>query len=261
MAGFTVPSSVNYSSPLNAVPLDWTEDPPEGAKGIQCSIAWGTDGGPNNAVYLNCQNNATLNFSKVRSLIVDNSMSGADVEFVFPDTETTVSIPAYTPYAIIPVFTNQVQFYVISPNAQSEDVTNFTILNTAAPPVAVPTTQEQNFNYVAGIDISGGSGSTQLIPAGINGTLEGLFASGTIGTVSTGVNATVTIEDGNGKVLAVGYMAVTGGAGGSGVINNVTLFSNSDMRVRFNNGVKIFWTLSGTPSPANVSANAYYRTP
>jgi hypothetical protein len=258
---FNVPNAVNYSSPLNAVPLDWTSSPIEGAKGIQCTVAWGTQGGPNNAVYVNCQNNATLNFSKIRALIIDNSQSGADIQFIFPDTETTVSVPAYTPYAIIPVFTNQTQFYLVSPLAKDADKTNFTILNTAPPPVAVPTTQEQNFVYASSVNIAGASGTVPLVPAGTDGTIENVFIGGEIGAVAGGAASSITLSDGTGKVIAVGQMSVTGGAGGTGVVNNVTMFSQSDLHVRFTNGLNLNWTTGGAVNGATVSANVYYRQP
>ena len=257
MSGFTVPNAVNYSSPLNAVPLDWTSSPVEGPKGIQCSIAWGTQGGPNNAVYVNCQNNATLNFSKIRALIIDNSRCGADVEFIFPDTETTVSVPAYTPYAIIPIFTNQTQFYSSCPNAQSEDITNFTILNTAPPPVAVPTTQEQNFYSIGNLNVASASGSLQVVSTDISGTLEGISISGW-GQAASGVGAATqfTIKDGDGNSLWEGLMYVAGNG-----FNNIVLTNLTDIRLRFQKGLEVSWVTSGGPPSMTMAVNLYYRTP
>jgi hypothetical protein len=258
---FSVPNAVNYSSPLNAVPLDWIDPPVEGNKGIQCSITWATDAGANGAVYVNCQNNATLNFSKIRAIVVDNSQCGADVTFVFPDTETTVSVPAYTPYAIIPVFTNQTQFYAIANGYEGTDTTRFTILNTSPPPVALPTTQEQNFSGIAGEDVTATTGSVPLVGSQVNGTLEGVFIGGTLGSTATGLECVVTLKDGTGKILAVGSIGVTGGPSGSGVVNNVVMFQQSDMRVRFKNGINLTWVTGAGASTATVSANLYYREP
>jgi hypothetical protein len=254
---FSVPNAVNYSSPLNAVPLDWTSPPVEGAKGIQCQITWSTtQSGANKAVYVNCQNNATLNFSKIRAIIVDNSANGADIQFIFPDTETTVSVPAYTPYAIIPVFTNQTQFYLVSPNAETTDATKFTILNTAPPPIAVPTTQEQNFFTTAPKNVTAASGTVQLIPATVSGTLEAINISGYIyGSASAG-SVTFSITDGLSHTLYNGKMA-----SGVSTMHNILLVDQTDLRLRFQNGLSLSWTTANAPTDAYLSTNLYYRQP
>jgi hypothetical protein len=253
---FTVPVSVNYASPLNAVPLDWTSEPNEGAKGIQCSITWNaSESGANKSVYLNMQNNAPLNFSKIRALVFDNSANGSDVQVIFPDTETTVSIPAYTPYAVIPVFTNIVQFYIQSPNALATDKTNFMILNTLPPPVVVPTTQEQSFDGEAGIDATS-SGSTQLVAAGINGTLEAVSVGGFIVGGGTGGSITVDLVDGGGNTIMIGVRGTD-----TSQFQNMNIFELSGLQVRFTNGLQLVWTTVGAPVSCFLNANVYYRTP
>jgi hypothetical protein len=255
---FTVPNAVNYASPLNAVPLDWTSPPVEGAKGIQCSIQWNaSQSGANKAVYVNCQNNATLNFSKIRALIVDNSQCGSDVEVIFPDTETTISVPAYTPYAIIPVFTNQTQFYVVSALAETTDKTSFTILNTAPPPIAVPTTQEQNFSTIGSIPI-GVTGSQQIVAAGVNGTLEALSINGYVyGTAGGSTTAILSLQDGLGAAIWQGTISAAQGG-----FENVTLANLTDVRIRFQDGISLHWTTTGGGAgTAILSTNLYYRQP
>lgn len=253
---FTVPNAVNYSSPLNAVPLDWTSPPVEGAKGIQCTINWGTQGGANDAVYVNCQNNATLNFSKIRAIIVDNSKSGADIEFIFPDTETTVTVPSYTPYAIIPVFTNQTQFYVVAEGAASEDISSFTILNTAPPPLAVPTTQEQNFFSSSPINANA-SGSLALLPSTANGTIEALSIGGALssGTVNSAA-LNVSLHDGSGNIFMQAILDVPASS-----ISSQLLFQLSDLRLRFQDGLTLSWVTTGAPVFGLLVPNVYYRTP
>ena len=254
--GFSVPVAANYSSPLNAVPIDWINPPVEGPKAIQCAITWdAAESGPNKAVYVNLQNNAPLNFSKIRALVFDNSMNGSDVQVTFPDTETTVSIPAYTPYAVIPVFTNQTGFYIESTNALATDKTSFMILNTLPPPIALPTTQEQNFDVASGIDAHL-SGNVQLVAAGINGTLEACQCAGFIVSAGVGASIDVTLEDGNGNVIAFGVKGAN-----SSSFENIDLFSLQDIRVRFQNGLKLVWTTVGGPTSCFLGANVYYRTP
>jgi hypothetical protein len=212
--------------------------------------------GANKAVYVNCQNNATLNFSKIRAMIIDNSQNGSDIEIIFPDTETTVSIPAYTPYAIIPVFTNQTQFYVVSPLSQPSDKTSFTILNTAPPPIAVPTTQEQNFYTSTGINATT-SGNSPLIAAGISGTIEAIsirgFMQSSPGNVSS---VTLTLQDGNGDVFIS-----TGGICGGALTANIVFSELADLRLRFQNGLKLVWVTTGSPIEVFLWPNIYYRTP
>lgn len=252
-----IPSGViNYASPLNAVPLDWTGEPPEGAKGIQCAITWSlAEAGINSAVYLNMQNNATLNFSKIRAIVVDNSLNGSDVQVVFPDTETTFTIPAYTPYAVIPVFTNQTQFYMLSPNSLVTDKTAFMILNTLPPPIAVPVTQAQNFAAAQGIDANAAV-TRQLVAAGINGTLEGIVLSGFMYGSATGGTITISLDDGAGNKI----MTWVFGTGING-FQNFPLTGLDGMQVRFVNGLSLNWTLANAPNGTFLGANVYYRTP
>lgn len=253
----TIPPNVrNYSSPLNAVPLDWVTPPPEGAKGISCTITWNVaESGPNKAVYLNMQNNATLNFSEIRAVVVDNSANGSDVQVVFPDTETTFTIPAYTPYAIIPVFTNQTQFYMFSPLALVTDRTAFTILNTLPPPLAVPTTKAQNFNSVADIDATV-SGSRVLVPPGVNGTLEGWLLTGFINASGTGGNITYTLSDGTGDDFFSGVNLAD-----INTAENIPTIQATNLHLRFTNGLTLSWATLDNPTSLFLTCNVYYRTP
>lgn len=254
--GFTVPVSVNYSSPLNAVPLDWISPPVEGAKGIQCSIQWNAaQAGPNKSVAVNLQNNAPLNFSKVRALVFDNSANGSDVQVIFPDTETTMTIPSYTPYAVIPVFTNVTQFFIVSPNALSTDKTGFMILNTLPPPIAVPVTEEQNFIAAAGINTTV-DGTSQLVAATVNGTLENLSLAGFLNANAVN-NGTITywLQDGTGQILYEATAIV-----GINLVTNLN-YALSGLRVRFAQGISLRWTVANPLQTAYMAPSLYYRTP
>lgn len=258
MALVIPPNVKNYSSPLNSVPLNWTEEAPEGPKGIQCAITWNAaQSGPNKAVYLNMQNNAPLNFSKIRAIVVDNSANGSDVQVVFPDTETTFTVPAYTPYAIVPVFTNQTQLYILSPLALATDKTAFMVLNTLPPPLAVPVTQAQNLFSSVNIDVAV-SGSLQIVPTTVNGTLENVFISTTLNGTPGNVDLSVVVKDGLGNALLNG--SARNESGGS-VVTVATLFEASGLHVRFSGGLVLEWTTVGAPALALLTPNLYYRTP
>jgi hypothetical protein len=257
MALIIPPNVKNYSAPLNAVPLDWTSPPPEGAKGINCTIAWNVaQAGPNKAVYLNMQNNATLNFSEIRAIVVDNSLNGSDVQVVFPDTELTFTVPAYTPYAVIPVFTNQTQFYMLSPNSLITDKTAFTVMNTMPPPIAVPVTEAQNFVTLAGFDASI-NGSRILLPATVNGTLENMNLTGFCSDGGGGASFDIFLSDGAGNPLFQG----TGGVVALGTTNLGASFQMNDVRLRFSQGLILSWSSAGAPSAFFLAPNIYYRTP
>lgn len=255
---FSVPNAINFSDPLNAVPLDWLSEPVEGAKGVQVNLPWGTKGGPNACVYINLQNNATLNFTKIRALVVNNASSGADVTFTFPDTETTVVVPAYTPYIVIPVFTNQTQFYVSASGVEPEDITNFIILNTLPPPVAVGTTQEQNNIAQSGINVSA-NGTMQLVPVTVSGTLEAIASTGYVfGAAGNSSTITLRLQDGTGVILWTGAMSAAATLFADLALSNLT-----DLRMRFQTGISLIWVTAGPP-PANscfAAMNLYYRTP
>jgi len=253
--GFTVPITKNYGSPLNAVPLDWMGPPVEGNRGIQCTIPWTTAfAGVTKAVSLNLADNAPLAFSKIRALVFDNSDNGSDVQVIFPDTQTTMTVPAYTPYAVIPCFTNQTQFIVSSENALSTDETRFMILNTLPPPMTVPITELQNFSVNSGLNNTVDN-TVQIIAAGINGTIESINL---VGWLNGGVaNGTITffLQDGDGHNIWEGTYIVT--------LDSTVNWDASlaGIRVRFSNGLKLGWTVANPIDSGYVCPNIYYRLP
>lgn len=251
MPNITVPPAVNYLSPLVAVPSIVLRPPKEGDKLINCEIDWGTQGGSDNCVSINLQNNATLEFSQIVALSVDNSACAADIQFVFPDTGNTLTVPAYAPSLIIEVFTNQTQFFVISPSAQPEDVTRFAILNHLPPPVAVPFTVEQQTLSSNNITADG-SGTNQLLPDTISGTLENLQVF-RCGPIATGGTQFFVIKDGTGAVLTSGQFSTA-------VDNiNVILLNLDNMHIRFNDG--LVFTQSGADLGGAYIVNGLYRAP
>lgn len=248
-----IPPAVNYPSPLVAVPVKWDKEPPEGSMLVNLQINWGTMGGANNCINVNMQNNATLNFSQIVALSVDNSQCAADITFVFPDTGETTTIPGYEPKVIVPVFTNQTQFFIQSPSAQPEDSTNFSLLNTLPPPITVPVSEEQetvSFNNLA----ANGATAYTLIPGTVSGTVEGIHVLRTSPTASAGFQ-TFVILDGNSKVISGGQFDIASATADS----NVVLLNLNPMHVRFNDG--LFFDQGGVDVGGAYCVTILYRTP
>jgi len=252
-----LPPAVNYQSPLVAVPTRYGQDPREGPKLIACEINWATMGGAGQCVNFNLQNNTTLEFSQIVALSVDNSQCGADIQFVFPDTTETTTIPAYSPKTIIPVFTNQTQFFCLAQGALASDVTRFSIHNSLPPPIAVPTTQHQNVAANGGLNVINVA-STQLIPTGINGTLEDIYGYYPASSSSAGA-ATWQLVDGASNVIAAGQITTSGSSTPSSAS---TFISLTNCAIRFTNGVKFQILTSTMVSGAAVaSVTLGYRVP
>jgi hypothetical protein len=247
----TIPVAKNYPNQLVAIPSRVLSDPPEGNKTIPVEIDWATMGGPGNCVTLNVQNNAALSFSQIVALSIDNSACGADVEFIFPDTGETTEIPAYAPKTIVELFTNQLQFFVSCPNAASEDITRFSILNFLPPPVAVEVSKEQNFAIESAISLTA-VGSTEITAA--TGTLEAFQINGLLG-VGAGDIGAIELIDGNNNVIWQGQFYSLAAA------SNLPPITMSDLSVRINGGVYLKVTSTNLPAGSTATVNLYYRTP
>lgn len=248
-----VPPAKNYTSPLIVRPEKWMNTPPEGPLQIPMTINWGTDASTGGSVACNLNVNPPSTFSQIAALTVDNSQSGADVTFVFPDTQQSYVVPAYQCVPAMPVFTSGTNFYVIAPSALSSDVTTFSVHNTMPPVLDLPKSEFQSVGAVVGIGLA--TSTTTLVAAGTNGTLSVLNVNLTYNGAATG-SGHLTIEDGNNNGLWVGTFGATGAANYA-----ADLVSLADMNVRFSNGLKLAISgVSGSPSGA-VNVNVYYRTP
>jgi hypothetical protein len=252
-----VPPNVNYPSPLIAIPAEKSgRTPREGQKLISCVVNWGSMGGASKCVSFNLSNNATLEFSQIVALSVDNSACGSDVIFAFPDSEETLTIPAYSPKDIIPVFTNQTQFYVVCPKALSTDISRFSILNFLPPPASIPVTQLQNVAANSQVNIAA-TGATQLIPVGVNGTIQGINICEVL-TASAGTSGTVywTLVDGGANILAAGNGAAQMNTSHDGMV-----FSLTGLELRFTNGLSIAYTSAALIGNSYLAVSIYYRAP
>lgn len=200
-----IPPAVNYPSPLTQIPSRMQDEPKNGRKQIPAEILWGTMGGPSNCVSFNTQNNATQNFEQITTLKVDNSLCGADVVFIWPDVADTITVPAGTPYALVPVLSNQLQFFVSGPQAKLGDITRFQLLNYQVPPADIPATVESQSSSTGAITIAGGAGGPIILaPATVSGTLETLQLN--ISNPAAGASQTVvSVADGAGRTLINGW--------------------------------------------------------
>jgi hypothetical protein len=255
----TVPVAQNYQSPLIFVPSVWQNDSPrEGAGSIACEIDWGTMGGTNNCVSINPQTNTAnpQSISQICALKIDNSSCGADVQFVFPDTGDTVSIPAGSPDTITPVFTRGTFFYVIAPSAEVEDITRFQILNVVPPPLSVSAADFEQDTVSFNDIVNDGVTTTQLIPNTVNGSIQALSIFATVADASAGGSYIYNIEDSTGRAIAGFQISVPTGGNFNGLVLNL-----NDVRLRFVGGVKIVASGGGAGPLGHLSINMYYRTP
>jgi hypothetical protein len=253
--GIQVPVATNYPSPLVAIPCLLNKDAVEGESIVPVEIDWATMGGTNNCCYISLGGLAAQTISQIVAISIDNSQCGSDVQFIFPDTSQSYLIPAYAPATTFEVFTSQTQFYVLALNEKSQDVTRFGVLNFLPPPIAVPSSREQEVSIQASATLV--AGTTQVIPAGVNGTLENLNLACIVSVASGSFNALVTLQDGSGQNVFQGNV----GGNNSSTINYL-MASLNDISIRFQNGLKMLVNVTGTANPGGtLSVNAYYRTP
>lgn len=249
----TIPPAPNYPNPVLSQPSAGMNPPSEGPRVIALELDW--DPTKNAAFTVNCRINQAQDFSQIAGLAVDNSLCGSDVVFIFPDTQQTYTVPAYTPLAIFSVFTNQTQFYAIAKGALAIDVTRVAVLNFTPLPVVIPISQEQNTLISASIPIV--DGSTTILGTGISGTLEDL-SIGVANPQATGganFNERIEVQDGTGKLLgAINY------AGRPNDTTNEQLLNLSGIFSRFSGGIKVVMT-GGSGGGGTLNVNAYYRVP
>lgn len=262
----TVPPAKNYQSPLVAVRSIVGRDPVEGPMQIPIEIDWTTMGAQQGSIttwatYINLQNLTTQAFSQVCGLKVDNSQCGSDVQIIFTDTQEIITIPAYEPLTVVPVFTAATQFYAVALNAIGADTTRIQVLNFVPPPVTVPESPEHNFALTSGLAVGNANVNTTFVPAGVNGTLEILQLNFSTGAgpaaASTG---NLFIQDGKGNYL-VNSISVS--AGPNTQAPGQIILDLKDVRWRFQNGLIANWLVGtgGWSNGAVINITAAYRTP
>ncbi|HEY1881110.1 MAG TPA: hypothetical protein VGG68_14380 [Caulobacteraceae bacterium] len=253
-----IPPAVNYPSPPISMPAFWQREPNEGPRFIPLEIDWAIMGGALNCVALNLDNYgaSVQNFTQIVALKVDNSACSADVQFIFPDTGDTVTIPGYSPCVIVPVFTNGRNLFVLLLGSEvASDVTRAQVHNSLPPPLVIPASDQAQLTATFSNIPMDGVTTTQLIPAAISGTLEAISLYAAANTVASAFSDQLTVQDGTAKLIAVAQASVQTG----GTIDAL-LLNSTQMRVVFTNGLQLLQAATGTPA-GHIVANLLYRTP
>jgi hypothetical protein len=245
----SIPAFDQYQSPMFPLRGLWNTKPVEGDKFVNAEIDWLVTTKAT-AVQFSLSGNSPVSLSQIVALCVDNSRSGADVDFVFPDSGFVLTVPAHN-QLVAPVFTNALMFYASAPSSIAGDVTVFQILNSMPPPIPIAPSTTQNHAGINAIPTT--NGSTVLVAAGINGTLNTL--SITLAANAAGGALAMSVIDGSGKSLWVTYVSVPAS---SSQINFP--FNVPGLDVRFVNGLNL--VVSGsTLAGVQIIANVYYSTP
>jgi hypothetical protein len=246
-----IPANTPYQSPLVALPSNWDKTPAEGRQQMAAEIPWGSMGGAGKTVSISVGNDSVHPFSRIAAITVDNSASGADAQFIFPDSGQTVTVPAYQ-QVTFPVYSRANMFYVSAPKSLSVDVTRFVMHNTLPPPSAIPPTTPQSLAISAAVPVTS-TASFQLNAAGsANGTLVGLQIA-IFQTASVAWTSNIIIQDGTGAIIA---QCVAGAA----LPLSAVLYRQPDLNVRFSAG--LFAVIASTGGPTgNWIVKGQYRTP
>lgn len=247
----TLPPFDQYQQPI--VPLRglWNSKPAEGDKFALITVDWmvTTTG---RAVQFLLSANSPVAISQIVALSVDNRRSGYDVDFIFPDSGFILTVPAYNQLPAVPVFTNALMFYAVGAEGiVSGNSTTFMVLNSMPPPVSINPTSMQTIDVAQTIDMLTGA-TRQLVPAGINGTLNGFIIS--INS-SFALGATVELIDGEGTIIWRDSTATPSGGGSQ----NIAI---SGLHVRFINGLQFFVRNSNAATQqAAANVTLFYTVP
>lgn len=239
-----IPAFDQYQAPI--VPLRglWNAAPKEGDQMVNCEVDWLVTT-KQTAVQFAFSGNSPVALSQIVALAIDNSRCGADVAFQFPDSNWELVVPAHN-QLVSPVFTNALMFYANAPKAAVGDMTVFQVFNSMPPPVPIPGADAQNIAAPAGLPF--GNGTTPVVPASVNGTLNSIAGNFVISTA--GEAAELLLIDGTGRTLAYFF------AEGAGP----TPLTASGLSVRFQGGISC--VISGSNVTAGgISLNLYYTTP
>jgi hypothetical protein len=246
----TIPPFGQYQSPI--VPLRglWNRAPREGDFFINIEVDWATYlASGQAAVQFQFAGNSPVAISQIVALAVDNSRSGSDVQFVFPDSGFSLGVPAREG-GVFPVFTNALMFYIVGLNANAGDVTVAQVMNSMPPPVALSPTYEQNHVNLNEANLN--NGTTPLIPPPASGTLNSISIVVYVETTTPGDLAQLQLVDGTGRSLWTQVVVASAAA------QNLT-FDLSGLSLRFSNGVSL--VINESTLAGGVTVNAYYSTP
>lgn len=257
------PGAPSFRSGLNPREVGWRIRPPEGDRSAAANIAWGVDdvdpgGTAIGALQFNLSSVSTAEFSQIAALYVDNLQSGADVDFIFQDTQFRLTVPAGS-QGLYPIISKSRQFVAVAAMAILGDATYVQILNSLPPPVAIEKSVFMSVALVSGVSIAA-SLSTPIVAAGTTGTMTGALAIISNAAASGGGNALVGVElqDGNANTLVASAFGLQSG----GFVPSTIVIDLSAVNVRFEDGINLVLTKSGGATIAgSVIVNFYYRTP
>lgn len=224
----------------------WNKRPAEGDYFVNAEIDWGSSN--TSAIQFSLSGNSPVALSQIVALYVDNRRCGVDCDFQFPDSGFLLTVPAHA-QGLFPVLTNALMFYVIAQGAAGQDVTVVQILNSLPPPIPLVPSQQQNNAVAAGIALA--SGTTTLVPAPTNGTLNTISLSVDISAVAG--NVIITLQDGFGAGLWTQVFS-----GNTTAPTNIQV-DLTGLAVRFRNG--LFMVLINSALTGFVDCNVYYQTP
>jgi len=245
----TIPPFAAYQAALIPVASRWHTKPVEGPKFIPCEIDWGVTVPIGNAVQF-ALSAGPVEFSQIVAFSVDNGRSGGSATFIFPDTGKQLTLPPFA-QGVYPVFTNSLTFYVQGDDVLPGDVTVFEILNSMPPPVSVLPSQLQSHSGITGVNIAP-NGSTNVVPAGINGTLQGFSITVFVSAAATGF-CVVSLVDGAGQSIWASFF------NGAAQAQSVPI-TQGGLSQRFRNGLNLVVSSSSLTS-GNAVVNVYYSVP
>lgn len=250
----TIPAFSQYQwqvpAPLRGV---WNLAPKEGDRFLNAEIDW-LVGTVNAALQFQCGGNSPVAMSQIVALYVDNRRCGSDVIFTFPDTQFELVVPAHT-QGLFPVLTNALTFFAQGANVAVGDVTILQILNSLPPPIFLLPSAAQAIGANANQNLATGGGTSQIIPAGTNGTLQALTVTAVGNSGATPGQYQLAIVDGAAHTL---WNAFLDGVANGSVNLNVNL---SNLGWRFFNGLTLQASQITTFASGHVNANVFYVSP
>lgn len=246
----------NYpSNLLIAAPYDW-DAPPNDPQRISGGITWGGGEVSGGATLIQYQAGITK-FDKIRGMFVDNTQSGADVTFYFPDTQFEFIVNAGEK-DYFQVATNQTQVIAIALTAIASDKTFFHLFNFSPPPLASNRSLTTNVAALAGVDLTT-TAVTNIIALGTNGTIRGMNVNtaAILGGAAAGAS-NIVLRDGALKVIWSGTVS----AAATTAIPASVLIDQAGLNVRFTNGLNAVVTVGGTAfATGHADVNVYFTQP
>jgi hypothetical protein len=248
----SIPAFDQYQSPMFPLRGLWNSVPPEGDKFCNAEIDWLVTT-KSTAVQFSLSGNSPVSLSQIAALAVDNSRSGADCSFIFPDSGWQLVVPAHN-QLVAPVFTNALMFYASAPGAVVGDITLLQIFNSVPPPVPIAPSLQQNRAGVTGIPLQT-NGSTVIVPVNVTGTLNSGNVSVSARPAAVAAGVTLTLIDGLGKVVWQTQITMAASAPPQDFD-----FPLNGLSVRFVNGLSLQISSSNYAGDW-VVVNVYYSIP